>query len=291
MKKRLYGAVAVVLLLALAVWVDIPQHPSFTLGQVYRDLEVKLGLDLRGGSHLIYRATIEDDSIEDATEALAGVRDVIERRVNAFGISEPNVQTNHVGDEYRVIVELAGVHDPQEAIKMIGETPQLDFRVEFDDEEMLRDINVDGITGAGPLFARTELSGKHLKRSTVSFDQTSNTPQVNLQFDSEGSDLFAEITKENLGKRVAIYLDGIPISAPVVQAEITNGQAVISGGFDLVEAKELVRSLNAGALPVPVELIGQSTIGPSLGRLSIQQSLQAGAIGFVLVMIGMILFW
>jgi protein-export membrane protein SecD len=135
------------------------------------------------------------------------------------------------------------------------------------------------------------LTGKHLKRATLGFDQLSGTPHINLEFDGEGSDLFAQITKANVGKRIAIYLDGIPISAPVVQTEITQGQAVISGGFTLPEAKELVQRLNAGALPVPVELIGQQTIGPVLGQRSIQQSVVAGLLGLSAVVVWMMVFY
>lgn len=276
----------------LAFWVASPQHPHLALGPLQRDLNVKLGLDLQGGTHLVYRANVTGINEADVEAAIAGVRDVIERRVNAFGIAEPVVQTNRVGDEYRVIVELAGVHDPKEAITQIGETPQLVFHREVDTEEALKQFNIDNpaaLTGA--IFERTELTGKNLKRATVSFDQVAGTPQVSLEFDSEGSTLFAELTRQNLGKRIAIYLDGVNISAPVVQSEITNGQAVISGGFTPEEARMLASRLTAGALPVPIDLISQQTIGPSLGRVSIEQSVVAGVMGIVAVMVWMTAFY
>jgi preprotein translocase subunit SecD len=143
----------------------------------------------------------------------------------------------------------------------------------------------------GPIFERTELTGKNLHRASVSFDQVLGQPQVNLEFDGDGTRLFADLTGANLGKRIAIYLDGVPISAPVVQAEITNGQAVISGGFSLDEAKQLAQRLNAGALPIPIELVGQQTIGPTLGRLSIRDSIVAGSVGFAAVVVWMVLFY
>ncbi len=291
-RKRWLKGLGILILTTLAIIVVIPQHPKLSLGSFQRDLNVKLGLDLQGGSHLVYRAKFEEAKVDDPAEAVAGVRDVIERRVNAFGISEPVVQTNVVGDEYRVIVELAGIHDPQEAIDKIGETPQLDFRIEVPGEGATTE-NTDSTTVdlAVPTFERTELTGKHLKRAVVNFDQLVGTPEVSLEFDGEGSDLFAQITKNNIGKRVAIYLDGVPISAPVVQSEITNGQAVITGGFTLDEAKQLARRLNAGALPVPIELIGQQSIGPSLGARSIQQSIVAGLVGLALVMLWMIAYY
>lgn len=291
--KRLWLIVfGIAVLTGLALWIDVPGHPTISLGSFSRDLEFKLGLDLQGGLHLIYRADVTGISEDDAPDSLAGVRDVIERRVNAFGVSEPVVQTNQAGDEQRVIVELAGVHDPGVAIKMIGETPQLDFRREVVSEEAMQQFNLDDPAKiTGPVFERTNLTGKHLKRAAVSFDQVLGQPQINLEFDGEGSDMFAELTRDNLGKRIAIYLDGVPISAPVVQAEITSGQAVISGGFTLQEAKQLSQRLNAGALPVPIELIGQQIIGPSLGRLSTEQSVRASIAGLVIVIVWMILFY
>lgn len=253
---------------------------------------LRLGLDLRGGSHLVYRADTSSMSAAEVDDALAGVRDVIERRVNLFGVSEPIVQTNKTAREYRIIVELAGVHDPAEAIALIGATPQLDFRRQVDNDEAKQQFNIDDPSAlSGPIFERTQLTGKNLKRATLGFDQISGSPHINLEFDGEGSDLFAQLTKENIGKRIAIYLDGIPISAPVVQSEITQGRAVISGGFTLSEAQELVQRLNAGALPVPVELIGQQTIGPTLGQRSIDQSVAAGVLSVVAVAVWMIAFY
>lgn len=291
-QKQWLTAGLVGILTGVCIWIDIPQHPQIKLGEFTRDLNAKLGLDLRGGSHLIYRATVAGIGEADIADSMAGVRDVIERRVNAFGVAEPNVQTNRVGDEYRVIVELAGVHDPQEAIKQIGETPQLDFRREVDKTEALQQFNIDNPDAiTGPIFERTQLTGKNLHRATVSFDPVGGSPEVNLEFDGEGSKLFAELTKSSLQKRIAIYLDGVPISAPVVQSEITNGRAVISGGFTVDEAKQLAQRLNAGALPIPIELIGQQTIGPTLGRQSVAASIIAGITGLCAVIIWMIVFY
>lgn len=285
-RRRLIWGALLAIVVILAAWVDSPKHPSIHIGSFQRDLTFKLGLDLQGGTRLIYKAKLDAINGQDPTEALAGVRDVIERRVNSFGVSEPLIQTNKSGDEYRVIVELAGVQDPQEAKKLIGETPQLDFRKEA---AVASKQNTDSITS--PQFERTKLSGKNLKRATVEFDQITGIPQISLEFDRDGSDLFASLTKENIGKRIAIYLDGVPISAPVVQSEITNGRAVITGGFNLEEAKRLVRDLNSGALPVPIELIGQTVIGPSLGQTAISKSLVAGAVGLAAVMVWMMFYY
>lgn len=288
LRRQLLWGLVLLIIVGLAAWVDSPWHPSISVGSFYRDLNIKLGLDLKGGTRLIYRAQLDPAAGQDPTEALAGVRDVIERRVNSFGVAEPLIQTNRVGDEYRVIVELAGVQDPEEAKKLIGQTPLLDFRKEGKAPETSAD-NVDALIGGS--FEPTGLSGKNLKKALVEFDQVTGTPTISLEFDREGSDLFAKITKENMGKRIAIYLDGIPISAPVVQSEITNGKAVITGGFSLEEARGLVRNLNSGALPVPIELIGQSIIGPSLGKTAMEKSLFAGTVGLIAVVVWMILYY
>lgn len=480
-----------------------------------KEIPFRLGLDLLGGSHLVYRADMSQVPSKDRTSALEGVRDVIERRVNVFGVSEPIVQTSISGGEHRVIVELAGIKDVNEAINMIGETPLLEFKEEDDGmrelteqeresmdefnqgaekkaEDLLgkllsngdfaalakeysidkdtKDIGGDlgWITGQdhpevvneikdfevgaytqelnktengyafykledkriktnpfnnepekevkashilichnesedcesdltkeeafakakelqaklnpenfaelarsesdGPSapqggelgwFGRetmvkpfadtvfdnqevgtisyvvetkfgyhliykqdekdmleykvswiyipliterdiigqqnnwknTELTGKNLDRAIVSFNPNDNMPEVSLEFDSEGSGLFEEITERNIGKKVAIFLDGLPISIPTVNEKITGGRAVISGSFNIQDAKLLAQRLNAGALPVPIELINQQTVGSSLGKMSLQSSLKAGMIGLIVVAIFMILYY
>ena len=137
----------------------------------------------------------------------------------------------------------------------------------------------------------TQLTGKQLDGASVYFDPNTGAPNVSLDFDSEGKDLFADITKRNISKKVAIYLDGYPISVPTVQQEITDGRAIISGAFTLEEAKQLAQRLNAGALPVPITLVSQQTVGASLGEISLQRSLTAGLIGLILVALFMIVIY
>lgn len=488
---------------------------TIKLPRIDNPISFRLGLDLQGGTHLVYSADMSSVPAGEQISALEGVRDVIERRVNVFGVSEPLVQTNTTGGDYRVIVELAGIKDVGEAISMIGETPLLEFKEEDDtvreltDEEKtkmnefnedaekkaeevfgkvisggdfaslasefsmdtntkdnggdlgwlttktapqiveaVRDLNpgdvVDDIVqmsngyevlklvekrnkvnpfdeaevekevkashilichdesercdtpiakddayakikeikeranasnfaalaqehSTGPssvnggdlgwfdkttmvkpfadtVFAQeigtisfvvetkfgyhlihkvderdleefrvshifiptitekdivgeqndwknTELTGKNLKRSVVQFNPNDNMPEVGLEFDSEGALMFAEITERNVEKQVAIFLDGYIISAPRVNSKITGGKAVISGGFNINEAKVLAQRLNAGALPVPIELISQQTVGSSLGNKSLTASLKAGLIGLILVAIFMILYY
>ncbi len=287
-KRQLLWGLVLLVVIGLAAWVASPKHPHIKLGSFERSLDMKLGLDLRGGTRLVYRANVDAAKGEDPAESLAGVRDVIERRVNSFGVSEPVIQTNKVEGEYRVIVELAGVQDPEEAKRLIGQTPTLDFRKENPNADVASALSSNSTELQNSLFIPTGLTGKNLKRAKVEFDQVTGTPQIGLEFDSEGTKLFAQLTKENIGKRIAIYLDGVPIQIPVVNTEITNGQAVITGSYSLQEAKDVVRGLNSGALPVPIELIGQSIIGPTLGQTAIAKSLLAGTIGLVAVIAWMI---
>ena len=262
---------------------------------VVKELPFSLGLDLQGGTHLVYQADVQNIPEKDRAGALESVRDVIERRVNAFGVSEPIVQVNKgVGGEYRIIAELAGVKDVKEAIKLIGETPILEFK-EQGSNNIVIDSNGEATTSvdvnASIAWQNTELTGKNLKRATLQFNPNDGSPEVSLEFDAEGSKLFEDITARNVGKPVAIFLDGYPISVPNVNEKITGGQASISGKFNVEEAKSLVKRLNSGALPVPINLISQKTVEASLGIKSIDNSVRAVLIGLLLVSIFMILYY
>ncbi|MFA7662708.1 MAG: protein translocase subunit SecD [Patescibacteria group bacterium] len=516
-RKKIWISLALILALTvfagLVDWQNVPGNNAVSTW--FRNQKIKLGLDLQGGTHLVYQADTSAVPADQRESSLAGVRDVIERRINVFGVSEPVVQTNKVGEKWRVIIELPGVKDVNEAIKMIGETPLLEFKeqktaaedtekasikqaaedaltaikatpgdftkisqeksaagtnaaykeedfkfkdeidssirekvwgmskgvisqeliggndgyiysdgqliaqegfyiVKVDDKktgvnreiknekevkashilisysgaeksqatrtkkeaedlakEILAKAKADGADFAALarensddssaaeggdlgffkkgqmtknfedaafamskdqvsdvvetefgyhiikmtdikeestenkvedqvkysyLFYKvsfdpwklTGLSGKQLETSTVEFNQTSTEPYITLKFNEEGKKLFADITARNVGKPVAIFLDGEPISIPTVQEAISGGEAVISGKFSLEEAKLLSQRLRAGALPVPIELVSQQNVGPSLGKVSLDKSLMAGLIGLVLVALFMI---
>jgi len=511
----------IILILAITMLAGFLNYPNYydkgvdwlkkttgiSLPQFYK-LPFRLGLDLQGGTHLIYEADTSAIPDKDRDDALEGVRDVIERRVNAFGVAEPVVQTTNAGASQRVIVELAGIKDVSEAIKMIGETPLLEFKEQAvpaeteltaDQKKEMNDYNaaakktanevlkkarardadfaalvqeystdeatkavggdlgfitkngiyadlyddaaklkVGGVSGlietdenigiikleatqdskeakanhllicwegaqscAGDLskedakkkidelkaqataenfidlvkanstepgaassggdlgwfgkdmmvkpfeeaafslkvgeisdvietqfgyhliyktdekiikeyrvsrilidkktkaeilppaeeWAYTGLTGKQLVRAQVQFDPNTNAPEISLEFNDEGKKLFGEITERNVGKPVAILLDGEPISVPRVNEAIKEGKAVISGSFTIPEAKLLAQRLNAGALPVPINLISQETIGAALGQESVARSLIAGLLGFLAVIIFMILYY
>lgn len=386
--------ILVLLLAGAAGLVDWPKTPGLKFGGIQRDLNVRLGLDLQGGTSLVYQADMSKVSAADRDSALGGVKDVIDRRVNAFGVSEPVIQTNKVGGQYRVSVDLAGIKDVNQAIQLIGQTPLLEFRTPsgpagLDDAAALKQAQTveglalkpgadfsglakkysddpgskdsggdlgwaprgqfvkefdtalfdqlkDGQTTTTPVktqfgyhiikrlasrttkvngkdtlevhglhiliatqsaaaslanYVPSKLTGQQLKRADVVFDQQTGAPQVQLQFDSAGTKLFADLTKQYLNKSIAIYLDGQPLSIPTVQSIITNGTAVITGNFKLDEAKKLAKDLNAGALPVPIHLISQQNVGATLGQDSVQRSFVAGLIGLTLVAIFMLVFY
>lgn len=240
-----------------------------------RPVEVKKGLDLQGGTHLVFNAEMEGVEEKDREEALRASQLNIEKRVNYFGVTEASVQTSRVKDEHRLIVELPGVTDVNQAIELIGKTAQLEFREQNPDEKSASE--------SGEFFLKTDLTGKDLKRSFVEFDDNTGEPVVGLEFNAEGAKKFAEITTKNVGKFVAIYLDGEPVSIPKVEESITAGNAVIRGSFDTKSARKLSIQLNAGALPVPIKLIEQRNIGATLGNESVQKSLRAGIIGLLFV--------
>ena len=279
-----------------------------------------LGLDLQGGVSLTYQADLS--TTENKSEAMQGLRDVIERRVNLFGVSEPVVE---IQGQDRLVVELSGVKDVKQEIEMIGQTPYLEFDEERSREESQKIIDkIKEVQAAqekeedvekikdwqlaleNPYFKPTELTGKYLSKATVIFDQTTYRPQIELQFNSEGEKLFEEITARNIQKPLAIYLDGSSIIdtsgdgkideadlyAPIVQDKISGGKAVITGSLSAKTANDIARRLNSGALPVKIgEPISQETVGPTLGSVSLQKSLWAGIYGLLAVILFMIIFY
>lgn len=397
-KKRFHFAGVLLLGLVCGI-IAYPQAVSFIppLSDSLQALQVNKGLDLQGGIHLEYKADVSQIEEGKVDDALSAAEAVIERRVNAFGVGEPLVQLSRSGKEERIIVELPGIKDIEQAKKMIKETPFLEFREpagpeaekQFDDFNAQTKIQADTILAraksgedfgglakefsedpgsqdkGGDLdfakkdtyvpefdvvvfnpdfksgavhpdliesqfgwhiikkieergegdsrevraahilflkrsiaeypklaFVATGLSGKNLKDAYVDYQsQGVGSPQIALRFDDEGTALFAEITKRNIGKPVAIFLDDEIISQPTVQSEIVAGQAVITGNFTMQEANDLVKRLNEGALPVPITLVGQQSVDASLGESALQQSLFAGLVGLGAVAVFMIFYY
>ncbi|PIT90946.1 protein translocase subunit SecD [Candidatus Kaiserbacteria bacterium CG10_big_fil_rev_8_21_14_0_10_49_17] len=259
-----------------------------------------LGLDLAGGTHLVYRADVSEIPERDVADSMSALRSVIERRVNLFGVSEPIVQVEKGGffagvSEERLIIELPGVTDTAKAIELIGRTPVLEFKLLKEGMAPPSELSVLTPEGVDALFDATGLTGRYLKTASVGFGQgsagLSNEPYVLLTFNSEGGDLFAQITREHTGEYLGIFLDGALMSVPVIREEITGGSATISGAFTPEEAKALAQNLNLGALPVPIELISTQTIGSTLGSSAVGQGVFAGAVGLIAVALFMLLWY
>jgi protein-export membrane protein SecD len=250
----------------------------------------KLGLDLVGGSHLVYQIDLSNVSSTDQASVVSGLRDVIEKRVNLFGVSEPDIYTSQSGNQAQLFVDLAGISKVSDAINEIGQTPLLQFETV---------IQPTGSTGSSTLldtqsstqYIPTNLTGQYITGAQLTFDSTTNAPQVSISFNSQGAQLFQQITAANVGKPLAIFLDNQLIEAPTVEQAISGGQAVISGGFTVATAQQLVERFNAGALPAPITLVSQQTISPTLGSNSLKQLIVAGIIGTLLVMLFMIFYY
>ncbi len=280
----------------------------------------KLGLDLAGGSHLVYEADVSSVAPEEVDELMSVLRDVIERRINVFGVSEPIVQveeSSFVSDveQHRLVVELPGVTDVAAAVAEIGKTPLLEFKL-IDEAALqaqafaesmaasstasssgaiISNIKVDGQAVSDNPFIDTGLTGRYLTSAALEFSggqpgQLANDPIVSIVFNPEGAELFERITRENTGERLAIFLDGEMLSAPNINEPITGGKAVISGGFTPDEARSLAQNLNFGALPVPITLASTQTIDATLGASVVEQSVMAGAVGLLVISLFMI-FW
>lgn len=260
--------------------------------------DFKLGLDLSGGSHLVYNADTSGIAAADIPDSLSSLREVVERRVNAFGVGEPVVQTEQGGalggGQYRLVVELPGVTDVEEAARLIGETPVLEFKLvkEGVDPSV---YNAASSTNSD-VFVDTGLTGAYLARASVQFGAGQGSlvqqPTVRVDFNAEGEKLFGDITSAHVGRLLAIFLDGTLLSAPVIQTAITDGTAIISGGnITAQSAKEMVRNLNLGALPVPIALTSTQTIGATLGETAVRAGVLAGLVGFSVLSLFMILWY
>lgn len=392
-KKVRFTFVIIFLMTLFTALIVTPKLPeSVPTAKWFNQFKVHLGLDLQGGSHLVYQADVSELQDTDVADRVEALRDVIERRVNAYGVSEPVVQTNFSGDNYRIIVELAGVKDVNEAIAIIDRTPHLEFKLPdttFDgtvdtpekvraqeildrviagedfatlaeeysedestasaggempwqekgfflpevDQAIFEDLKVGEVSPNlvvsiegyhiikklderlndngqrevrashilikhspdSPIFQspwkETGLSGKYINKASLSFEPNTNQPIVLLEFNDEGKDIFSQLTTDNVGLPIGIFLDNELRSQPVVQEPITDGSAQISGDFTVEEAKQLVKDLNLGALPVPIELISQQTVGATLGAESVQKSLLAGIIGLIAAALFMLIFY
>lgn len=314
----------------------------------------QFGLDIQGGAHLVYRADVSGiEGEREIDQRMDALRGLIEDRVNALGVSEPLVQVERgglLGDgEHRLIVELPGVTDIDEAMAAIGETPVLEFLLideaagtfeigsddtEFDIGEGVDEVGIDTDTDAlneedpedssvndsindsedgnsnedtegdeetenpeaedngtdEDIFIFTGLDGSMLSSAHFARNPSTGEPIVSLRFNREGRELFADITRENTGRQLAILLDGTPITSPVIREVILGGEAIISGNFTVTEARDLARRLQSGALPVPIEIVSTETVGATLGQKVLEDGVTAGVLGLILVA-GFLIIW
>lgn len=307
----------IILFTILAIYIDLPSFPiristpkfpiinkaininkdftggvfNFALGQLHINVNFPFirGLDLQGGTSVTLTADMKGIPQDKRQDALDGAKQVIENRVNLFGVKEPVVQTETVNNDYRVVVELPGVNATQ-AEQLVGKTAQLSFWEQ----------GASGSAGVNPTTLplgipellganahKTDLTGKDLTDATVTFDQNTGAPQVQLTFTTDGAKKFGDITTRNVGKRVAIVLDNQVVEAPVVNQPIISGNAVITGNFTTDTATQLSIDLKAGVLPVPLHELQHQTIGATLGQSALEKSLFAGLLGFFVIVIFM----
>lgn len=293
-RRTLFLIIAITL---LALYLDLPKitifgknlsHPQIHSKLLTRDLEPKLGLDLAGGVQLTLSADMNAIAQSDRDNALDSAKEIVENRINSLGVAEPQVQTAKTKDQYRIIVEIPGISDIDQAVATVRQTAHLEFRT------IKPDAPPESTVAALPdYFETTLLTGKDLKRALAQPGQDPQNPGyvVALEFDDNGAKKFEEITKINLGKPVAIFLDEEMVSAPRVQAVITDGNAIITGQFTSKEARKLAIQLNAGALPVPFKIESQTRLGPTIGQEAISRSILATAVGLVSIAAFMIFYY
>lgn len=310
-KTTLRTFILIVLLTSLALLVALPSYKQIEVGVLGRtvtvpvgipkpsvtlfgrtlsaDMSIKQGLDIQGGMQVVLEAQMADVPEGDRQTALDSAQAIITRRVDLYGIAEPLVQSARVGDSYRLIVELPGISDPTEALNLVGQTADLQFLL------VRQQLELDpAATESAAPTAQLEdigLGGNDLRRAALSFNPQTGEPEVSLEFNTEGTTIFGQVTTDNVGGTLGIFLDGSPLMLPTISTAILDGRAVLTGQFAVEEARQLAVQLNAGALPVPIKVLEQRTIGASLGQEAVTQSTAAGLLGLVFVLLFMILLY
>jgi preprotein translocase subunit SecD len=258
----------------------LPGNPGIHLGNFVRQ-GAKLGLDLQGGTQLTLQADLSQIPADQQSTSMQGVLNVIGRRVNAYGVAEPEIQL--LGAD-RIIVQLPGLKDTEEAKKLIGQTAKLEFKQQ--------DATGNWVPATGQLNGQTvALTGAYLVpgRQQVTFQSRAGLPDVAFEFNSDGAALFGQITQRLINKPLGIFLDGQEISAPTVQAVLTNNGVIT--GLSLDNARLLALQLNAGALPVPVSIQSENTVDATLGADSVHKSVVAGELAMLVVIAFMLMYY
>ncbi len=320
MRQRTFISLALIILLAIVCgWLAL-SNPTITLGDFSREVKVHLGLDLQGGLRVLLQADVPQGTVID-TESLNVARGIIERRVNALGVVEPLIQ---IQGNNRIVVELPGIQNPDEAIKVFGGTGLLEFvdagTTPLTEGEQVKTTGpaannscssviaqasptvtptvapsstvttTNPVTDTGRVYT-TVMTGDCLQTSTVVFDPTTNQPQISFTLKGDGVKIFGDFTSANVGKFLAIVLDKRVISSPSINSPITGGDGVIQGRFTVPEANNLAVQLKFGSLPIPLRIETTTNIGPTLGQDSINRSLIAGAIGVGIVAFFMLFYY
>ncbi|MBU0952231.1 MAG: protein translocase subunit SecD [Elusimicrobia bacterium] len=327
LQLRIYLVIGV---LAAATYFLFPSIQWYSMGQQERENKEKsrdkivskvinLGLDLKGGTYLLLE--IDDSKLEKNTsvaDALERAIEIVRNRVDQFGVSEPLITKQ--GEKW-IAVQLPGVKDPERAKEIIGKTALLEFRIvdtsdklpnisakmkelnlSFEEASTRKEILKMMPTGYMMLSGRNdgsfylvksspEITGAYLVNAKVELGGEFGLPRVGIEFNNDGAKIFSRVTEANVNKNLAIVLDGVVQSAPVIRTRIPDGKAVIEGNFTIEEAKFYATVLRAGALPAPVRIIEERTVGPSLGEDSIRAGTLASVIGLLLVMIFMIVYY
>ena len=326
MRERNYiFLVGIIFIALIAGWIDLPDNPGLRLGPISKDIKVHEGLDLQGGLQVLLQADVADcASVTD--DSMEAAKSIVENRINGLGVTEPLIQRQGT---CRLVVELPGISNPDEAIKTFGGTGLLEF-VDARDTPLTEGQTVEttglatvvvpgqptptaapatatvlpsptatitatsGVTTTTPVtptIYRTVMTGKHLQTASVSFEQNTNQPFIAFTLTSDGAKIFSDYTTKNVNKYLAIVLDKKVISSPAIKSPITDGSGIIEGRFSLPEAQNLVVQLKYGALPIPLKVVESNAIGPTLGRDSVTKSITAGAIGLIIVILFMLLYY
>ncbi len=311
-KRTSYYLILIAVIVALAVFIDLPNSPGLHIGGINRDFTTRLGLDLVGGVQALMEADLPADTPIE-TGAMDAARTIMENRVNGLGLTEAVVQK--AGDR-RIVVELPGETDPEEALKTLQKTGLLEL-VDFSGISQQEAISLlqtyvntslgkassfdasQSITTTQPITASvvstqtftTVITGADIKGVNATINEQNGQYEVAFQLAEDGAKVFAEFTAQHIGQILAIVVDKRVISIPSINQAIPNGQGVISGDFTYEEANNLAVQLRYGSLPVPLKVIEIRTVGPTLGLESLQKSLIAGAIGFSIVILFMLLYY
>jgi preprotein translocase subunit SecD len=293
MSQRYINLILILVLLVAAIWVALPGNPGINLGPINRSLETVLGLDLQGGMQVLLEVP---EGVAVDAQAMRDARQILENRSNGLGVSEVTLQ---VAGDRRIVGEFPGVTDTEQVVAVLKQTGLLEF-VDFGDNPPLEgtvvqtdytgsDTQAAGETGEATVY-RTVMTGAQISSVGVTTDPL-GAYIIAFELKPDGRDVFAAHTSANVGKVLGIVLDKTVISTPVINSPITEGSGIIQGNFDVESANALAIQLRYGSLPVPLELVETRVIGPTLGQDSLNKSMQAGIIGFALVIMFMIIYY